>query len=134
MVLSSESTWPARPEHVRDARQEITELALAAGLSDTAVADVRLAVSEAVGNAIRHGYRDGADGTVTLKTETDTGELRVCVTDDGCGIAPDLARRGAGLGLPLIAGLSESLAVQRRRDRSGTIVRMVFRTPVGAVA
>jgi serine/threonine-protein kinase RsbW len=133
-VLSSEWRWPARPEHVREVRQEIAELARAAGLPDAAVEDVRLAVSEAVANAVRHGYGGGDDGTVTLAAEADDGELRVCVTDDGRGIAPDLANRGAGLGLALIAGLSESLAVMRRHDGSGTVVRMTFRAPVGAAA
>ena len=51
------------------------------------MADIKTAVSEAVTNAIVHGYRDREDGVVRLTAEY--GERRMLeieVTDQGCGI------------------------------------------------
>ena len=54
------------------------------------VADVKTAVSEAVTNAIIHGY-EGQVHTVTLIARLDGSELEVEVIDKGVGI-PDIAR------------------------------------------
>src|SRR5689334_4823825 len=65
-VLHCEHSWPATPEHVRDARACVTQLAQRAGLSFESLEGVRLAVSEAVANVVVHGYRDGDVGRVTV--------------------------------------------------------------------
>ena len=52
------------------------------------MADVKTAVSEAVTNAIVHGYRGNEDGIVTLRAEYgDRRMLTITISDDGCGIA-----------------------------------------------
>jgi serine/threonine-protein kinase RsbW/stage II sporulation protein AB (anti-sigma F factor) len=127
-VLRSENTWPATPEHVRDARSEIAELARRAGVPDDALDAVRLAVSEAVSNAVLHGYRDGGRGEVTVLVEAEDSRLDVRVRDRGCGMSPHVDGRGAGLGLPLIAELSDAVAV-RPATEGGTEVHMTFRLP-----
>jgi serine/threonine-protein kinase RsbW/stage II sporulation protein AB (anti-sigma F factor) len=128
-LLRSENTWPAVPEHVRDARREIAELARRAGVPDEALGAVRLAVSEAVSNAILHGYRDGcARGEVTVLAQAEDSRLEVSVRDRGCGMSPHVDGRGAGMGLPLIAELSDALAV-RPNAGGGTEVHMTFRLP-----
>ena len=51
------------------------------------MADVKTAVSEAVTNAIVHGYRDREDGMVRMRAEY--GERRMLeieISDEGCGI------------------------------------------------
>ena len=56
------------------------------------LADVKTAVSEAVTNAIVHGYRDRSGETLTLDLKLyEDGRLRITVTDRGCGIE-DVAR------------------------------------------
>ena len=51
------------------------------------MADIKTAVSEAVTNAIVHGYRGQEDGMVTLKAEYGSDRmLCVTVSDSGCGI------------------------------------------------
>ena len=129
-MLRSENTWPATPEHVRDARREIGDLARRAGVAADGLDAVRLAVSEAVSNAVLHGYRDGGGrGEVTVIGEAEDSRLDVCVRDRGCGMSPDDERRGAGLGLPLIAELSDAVAVRPNAEGKGTEVHMTFRLP-----
>lgn len=51
------------------------------------MADIKTAVSEAVTNAIVHGYRDREDGMVRMRAEY--GERRMLeieISDEGCGI------------------------------------------------
>jgi len=52
------------------------------------MADVKTAVSEAVTNAVVHGYRGREDGEITLSAfYSDDHLLSVTIRDDGCGIA-----------------------------------------------
>ena len=51
------------------------------------MADIKTAVSEAVTNAIVHGYRGQDDGVVVLKAEYGSDRmLSITVSDSGCGI------------------------------------------------
>ena len=103
-------------------------------MPDASLDAVRLAVSEAVSNAVLHGYRDGTVGDITVFAEADDHRLKVVVTDDGCGMSPHLGSNGAGLGLPLIAELSDSMSVRPARSGHGTTLCMTFHLPVGTAA
>lgn len=92
---------------------------------------VRLAVSEAVSNVVVHGYRDSPAGRFTVVVESWPDELKVIVRDDGCGMQPRTDSPGAGLGLPLIAQLSQSFSLTAPPD-GGTELCMTF--PLGAYA
>jgi serine/threonine-protein kinase RsbW/stage II sporulation protein AB (anti-sigma F factor) len=125
-VLRCENTWPATPEHVSDARACVADLAIRAGVPEATVDGVRLAVSEAVSNVVVHGYRGRRVGDVTVTAEAEDDHLRVVVRDEGCGLAPRSDSPGAGLGLPLIAKVAESISVSPGRDGRGTVVCMTF--------
>jgi serine/threonine-protein kinase RsbW/stage II sporulation protein AB (anti-sigma F factor) len=125
-VQRCEYTWPATPEHVRDARSRVTELAQRAGAPSDTLDSVRLAVSEAVGNAILHGYRNGLRGQVTVVAEADEQRLKVVVRDEGCGMRPRPDSPGAGLGLPLIAEVAQSVSVSPGTEGRGTELCMTF--------
>jgi serine/threonine-protein kinase RsbW len=118
-------SWPAEPEHVGSARRVVSAAARRAGAEDPVLDAVRLAVSEAVSNVIVHGYRDTGDGAFTVSIETRGDELHVTVRDEGCGMQPRMDSPGAGLGLPLIANLTESFSVSAPPG-GGTEVRMMF--------
>ena len=60
--------------------------------------------------------------------------LEVVVADQGCGMSPHFDGTGAGLGLPLIAELTESMSVRPAADGPGTVVSMTFALPVEVVA
>lgn len=48
--------------------------------------DIKTAVSEAVTNAVIHGYRNG-EGIITLEAAAEENILTITVNDDGIGIA-----------------------------------------------
>ena len=47
--------------------------------------DIKTAVSEAVTNAIIHGYKKQG-GTIHMQADIDDNVLSICISDDGCGI------------------------------------------------
>ena len=97
------------------------------GLSPARVQDVRLAVSEAVTNAVQHAYRDREPGDVHGIACIRDGHLRIVIADDGIGMTPRTDSPGLGLGLPLISQLAHSIEV--RSTAEGTEVHMVFPCP-----
>ena len=112
-------SWPARPEHVGAARR--------AGAANDVLDSVCLAVSEAVSNVVVHGYRGRRRGVFTMAVEADGDAIAVTVRDHGRGMQPRPDSPGAGLGLPLIAKLSDSFSVTEPPE-GGTELRMTFLT------
>ena len=120
-------TLPARAENVAVVRHALGGLGDALGLDPAALADVKLAVTEACTNVVLHAYPDDEEGDlgVSATVEAD-GCLSVAVTDEGRGMVPRTDSPGLGLGLPLIASLTEHLEVGSP-DQAATEVKMVFR-------
>jgi serine/threonine-protein kinase RsbW/stage II sporulation protein AB (anti-sigma F factor) len=114
---------------VGDARACVADFASSLGVPAAVLDGVRLAVSEAVSNAVLHGYRSGPAGPVTVVAEAADAHLVVSVHDRGEGLAPRDDSPGAGLGLPLIAEVAESLSVGPGDDGRGTVLRMTFDLP-----
>jgi anti-sigma regulatory factor (Ser/Thr protein kinase) len=117
-------SYPARPESVGHARHLLTDFAAAAGATERQIEAVRLASSEALTNAVLHAYR-GEPGKVHITAARVSSELWVLIADDGCGLEPQADRPGLGLGLGLIAQLSDHVAIAPRAG-GGTEVRMRF--------
>jgi anti-sigma regulatory factor (Ser/Thr protein kinase) len=121
-------TLPARAENVALVRHMIGALAEAMHLPSELVEDVKLAVTEACTNVVRHAY-DGSDGPLHVRVEPEEACLTVIVSDQGRGIRPKPESDGAGLGLPLIAALASQLEIDESPSE-GSRVRMSFR-PMG---
>jgi serine/threonine-protein kinase RsbW len=118
-------TLPARPENVAVVRHVLGALAEALRLPDPVIDDMRLAVTEACTNVVRHAY-EGEDGTIDVVVRPKGEELEVIVADAGRGIGPSPDTAGPGLGLPLIAALADHLEIERRRgDGSRLIMRFL---------
>lgn len=122
---SLNETYEAEPAAASAARSAVAGLAVANGATDEQIDGIRLAVSEAVTNAVLHAYR-GRPGTIRVSAEVDSGELRVVVADEGAGMTPRADRRGMGLGLGLISEIADRFVV-RPREAGGTEVRISFR-------
>ncbi len=117
-------TLPARAENVAVVRHALGGLGEALDLDPQTLSDVKLAVTEACTNVVVHAYPDG-DGMMEVTADIDGTVLRIAVRDDGRGIVPRPDSPGLGLGLPLIATLSETLELGKAAgDR--TEVRMTF--------
>lgn len=121
----------AVPEALPQARAAITELCAELDLDDDVVERVRIAVTEACGNCVRHAYGPSpASATYMLETHLDADALVVVVHDYGVGIVKTSANAGLGLGLRLIEELSESVDVS---SRAGHGTRVAMRFPVRSV-
>ena len=115
---------PARPESVSRVRRRLLKwLSHRAEVPATSTGAIALAVSEAVGNASRHAYREG-EGTVGVDAVLDDGRLEVAVSDSGRGFAPHADRESNGLGMMIIARLADDLSLNS--DGGGTEVRIGF--------
>ena len=120
-------TMPARAEGVGVVRQALAGMADALAFDAAVVADMKMAVTEACTNVVVHAY-DGEEGTLEVEMLSDDHGLTIVVRDWGTGIQPRPQRRDApalGLGLPLIAALSDSFEL-RGSTNSGAEVRMTF--------
>jgi anti-sigma regulatory factor (Ser/Thr protein kinase) len=112
------------PASVGTARNAVARLADTFGVS---VDDVKIAVSEAVANAVIHAYRDGDPGAIRVVARRERGRLLVTVADDGIGMTPNPGNPGLRLGIPLITKLCEDVRFMSSDD--GTVVSMSFATP-----
>ncbi len=104
---------PARPENVIVVRQAVAGLGEALGLSPQRLDDLKTVVSEACNNVILHAYDDDR-GPLEVSASSDGSALEVSVSDTGGGFRPETdtdGERSLGLGLPLIASLSDSFAI-----------------------
>ncbi len=119
---------PANAASVREARVAVDRVARECGLSDLDFANVRLAVSEAVTNAIIHGAR--FHGEIRIEAQAVDAELLVTVADDGGGMRPRSDSPGLGLGLPVLAALTSHVEIVA--DSSGTELLMRFPCPYAA--
>src|SRR3954469_5140451 len=120
-----ELTLPARAENVAVVRHAIGGLGEALDLDPQTLSDVKLAVTEACTHVVAHAY-DGNDGPMQVAADIAPDHLTVTVRDEGRGIVPRPDSPGLGLGLPLIATLTESLELGKD-DRQRTEVRMSFK-------
>ena len=86
-----------------------------------------LAVSEAVTNSVMHAYPQGAAGTIMVRAEVRNAGLEVTVADDGSGLRPNISGGGLGVGIPLIAQVSEEYRLEDGAA-GGAVVTMLFST------
>ena len=79
--------FSARAQNEAFARVAISAFAVQLNPTLPEMADIKTAVSEAVTNAIVHGYRGREDGVVELAAEYGEDRmLTVTISDTGCGI------------------------------------------------
>lgn len=116
---------PARPENVAVVRHAFGGLAEAVDVDEQALADIKLAITEACTNVVIHAYDDGEEGAIEVEAIIDDRLLTVVIRDRGRGIVPRPDSPGLGLGLPLIATLAESLELGSDGSDQ-TEVRMTF--------
>ena len=124
---------PARAEYIALARLALTGLADIVALPEESLADLKLALTEAVSNSVRHAYAGGA-GLVSIGYELSGDALAVEVVDDGRGFDPDRppALEGeelteGGLGIAIIRTIADEFELQSRPGVRGSRLRFVKR-------
>jgi serine/threonine-protein kinase RsbW len=125
-------TIPAKAEYITLGRLALTGLSRLGGLPQETVADLKLALTEACSNAVRHAY-PGRDGKVEIVYELQNDRLVIEVVDDGEGFAPgnrvdDLDEfEGGGLGIAIIRSLADELEIGTGVAGRGSRLRFVKR-------
>jgi anti-sigma regulatory factor (Ser/Thr protein kinase) len=119
-------TLPARPENVAVVRHVLGAFAESMRLPDELIEDLRLAVTEACTNVVRHAYPDGDPGAVEVSIEPRGERVKIVVADTGRGIGASSDTAGPGLGLPLIAAIADTVDLQSAPG-GGSRVAMTFR-------
>jgi serine/threonine-protein kinase RsbW len=94
------------------------------------LADLKLAVTEACGNAVRHAY-DEDSGPVTVELVPGGDRLELVVEDEGAGV--DMAavpnflaedRPEGGMGMAIMRAVVDELEIRNGADGKGTVVHM----------
>jgi anti-sigma regulatory factor (Ser/Thr protein kinase) len=125
-------TLPARPENIAVVRHVIGAFAEAVGLPARTIDDVRLAVTEACTNVVRHAYEDVGCIEIVIRPSGD--DVTVIVSDHGRGIGPSPDVAGPGLGLPLIAALADRFEIERVPQRGSRLLMSFLRRRAPAQA
>ncbi len=124
--------YPARPKSVAAVRADVAALARRNGAAQATIDSVELAVSEAATNVVVHAYRDTTDaGGIEVTAAVTAGELWVVVSDAGSGLRARRDSPGLGLGLGLIAQVSDGVDLINR-SAGGLELRMRFELEPGA--
>jgi serine/threonine-protein kinase RsbW len=127
-------TIPAKPEYITLGRLALTGIARlrAEPLSPEVLGDLKLALTEACTNSVRHAYGDTA-GLVHIVYELHSDRLVVEVSDSGEGFEPSATRLSSlgadglaegGLGIAIIEALSDELEIGEGDD-GGSRLRFV---------
>ena len=127
-------TIPAKPEYITLSRLALTGIARLRPepLRQEVLGDLKLALTEACTNSVRHAYA-GGDGTVEILYELHDDKLVVEVVDEGEGFEPPAVPSDAlvdgelsegGLGIAIIEALADEFEI-RERPQGGSFLRFV---------
>ena len=125
-------TIPAKPEYITLCRLALTGISRLRPLGDETLADLKLALTEACSNSVRHAY-DKGDGSVDIRYELHPDRLVIEVTDDGTGFDPaesagvdsgeELAE--GGLGIAIIRSVADDVEIGAGEGGRGSRLRFV---------
>jgi serine/threonine-protein kinase RsbW len=127
-------TIPAKPEYITLGRLALTGIARLRPepLRQEVLGDLKLALTEACTNSVRHAYA-GGEGTVEILYELHDDKLVVEVVDEGEGFEPpsepssvlaDEELSEGGLGIAIIEALADEFEI-RERPQGGSFLRFV---------
>jgi serine/threonine-protein kinase RsbW len=121
---------PAKAEYITLGRLALTGIAQLREIRDDAMADLKLALTEAVSNSVRHAYGEDGDGHVDITYRLEPDRLRIEVVDDGNGFDPDEAPAldgeelsEGGLGIAIIRTIADEFEIQSKPGARGSRLR-----------
>src|SRR5437667_304567 len=123
-------TIPARAEYITLCRLALTGIARVRDLSDEVLADLKLALTEAASNSVRHAYSDDDDaGVVEISYQLRPDRLVIEVTDEGEGFDPKEAEgppeelSEGGLGIAIIRAIADEVEIGTQPGGKGSRLR-----------
>jgi serine/threonine-protein kinase RsbW len=124
-------TIPAKAEYITLCRLALAGLSQLRAVPDETVHDLKLALTEACTNSIRHAYETSEAGQVEIRYELAEDQIAIEVTDEGAGFAVDEAAESdrmseSGLGIAIIRALADELEIDQGNGQ-GSRLRFVKR-------
>ena len=122
-------TIPARAEYITLCRLALTGIARLRQLSDELLADLKLALTEAASNSVRHAYGDRDAGVVDISYQLFSDRLVIEVTDEGEGFDPAEAEGSVaelsegGLGIAIIRAIADDVEFGAQPGGKGSRLR-----------
>jgi serine/threonine-protein kinase RsbW len=125
-------TIPAKPEYITLSRLALAGLSRVRSFPDETLADLKLALTEACSNSVRHAYADG-EGQVEISFELRDDRLVVEVADDGFGFEVDAGTAAdddgelteGGLGIAIIRSIADEVEIGGGPGGKGSRLRFV---------
>jgi len=122
---------PAKAEYIGLCRLALSGFVRVRPIADETLADLKLALTEAASNSVRHAY-GGGQGRVDIVYRLRGDRLEVEVSDEGKGFelrerANDEEFDESGLGLAIIRALTDEFEVTRRDGAGGALLRFTKR-------
>lgn len=123
-------TIPARAEFITLCRLALTGISRLRPISDETLGDLKLALTEACSNSVRHAYAEGG-GCVEIVYRLHPDRLEVVVVDDGEGFDPDTEASEVdelaegGLGIAIIRSIADDLEIGAGDGGRGSRLRFV---------
>jgi serine/threonine-protein kinase RsbW len=125
---------PAKPEYITLSRLALSGLSRVRPFPDETLADLKLALTEACSNSVRHAYGD-RDGHVAISFELREDRLIVEVADEGTGFEPDARPidgddadaelSEGGLGIAIIRSIADEVEIDGGANGGGSRLRFV---------
>jgi serine/threonine-protein kinase RsbW len=122
-------TIPARAEYITLCRLALTGIGRLRELSDELLADLKLALTEAASNSVRHAYGDQDPGVVEISYELFSDRLVIEVIDEGEGFDPVAAQvtgdelSEGGLGIAIIRAIADEVEIGAQPGGKGWRLR-----------
>ncbi len=124
-------TIPARAEYIALCRLALTGLSRLQEFGEEVLEDLKLALTEACTNSVRHAYDEGSPGTVEIVYELHPNKLVIEVSDEGGGFDPDERVGGepalneGGLGIAIIRAIADEVEIGPQPDGKGSRLRFI---------
>jgi anti-anti-sigma factor len=114
--------FPSDARQLSEARKRVADLLTPLGMPDAAVFDLKVAVGEALANAVRHGSPQGSGDVVCVEVRAYASRVEIIVSDCGAGFdgTPPASRdqfAPGGRGVLFMRALTDS--VEFRPSRAG---------------
>jgi serine/threonine-protein kinase RsbW len=120
-------TIPARAEYITLCRLALTGIGRLRQLSDELLADLKLALTEATSNSVRHAYAEANAGVVEISYLLLPDRLVIEVIDEGEGFDPEAAEGSpdelseGGLGIAIIRAIADRVEIGAREGKGSRL-------------
>lgn len=116
-------------QNLADVRERVTQMVRPLAFADSALFDIKVALGEALANAVRHGSPDGGEGTITIVVSAYADRAVIEVTDSGSGfdgehVCTDDLYAVGGRGVMFMRALMDNVCFAPANG-GGTTVRLV---------